>query len=507
MLLSACSSSGARPAPVGLPAPNATGSSGIASVSPSPPVRSPTGTTVVTPALVFTSGQLASAETLGAWSEPFVLPVTGIHATLLRTGEVLLFAKPGDTGGSLAWVWNPQTRVAEDVTLAYDRDLFCAGHTVLPDGRLLVSGGHAYGADGHGDGAAGQDIFDPVAKTWTAVTPLNEARWYPSLVELGSGKTLIFGGQESNERTIASTESYDYSTGVVDKYPESADNWMDDYPRMHLLTDGTIATSGEDADTWRFDPEERTWSDLGKLRASTGRVEGSTVLLPGLTTLLAFGGQGGDVTNKSAETIDFSEPDPQWEWAAPMKRARMNANGVLLPDGTVFVSGGGKQYPYEEPVTQAERFDPKTGEWTEMSSQKASRMYHATAILLPDGSVLSSGQDFGPHQFTGEIYKPPYLFAGARPAAPSAPTEISYGDEVSVGTSSDTSELVLVRPGSVTHSVDFDQRYVRLSGQRSGDAFTVTAPEHGNIAPPGWYMLFALSAKGTPSVASWVHLT
>jgi len=35
----------------------------------------------------------------------------------------------------------------------------------------------------------------------------------------------------------------------------------------------------------------------------------------------------------------------------------------------------------------------------------------------------------------------------------------------------------------------------------------VTAPPNGNIAPPGYYMLFALTSAGVPSVATFVHLS
>jgi hypothetical protein len=52
-----------------------------------------------------------------------------------------------------------------------------------------------------------------------------------------------------------------------------------------------------------------------------------------------------------------------------------------------------------------------------------------------------------------------------------------------------------------------NQRYVplRVTGSAAGK-LTVRSPANANIAPPGYYMLFALDRAGTPSVARWVRL-
>ena len=69
------------------------------------------------------------------------------------------------------------------------------------------------------------------------------------------------------------------------------------------------------------------------------------------------------------------------------------------------------------------------------------------------------------------------------------------------------SSAVLVRPDAVTHAFDMDQRLVGLSFTLDGDVLNVTAPPNGNIAPPGYYMLFILNSSGVPSVAQFVQLT
>ena len=95
-----------------------------------------------------------------------------------------------------------------------------------------------------------------------------------------------------------------------------------------------------------------------------------------------------------------------------------------------------------------ELYDPATGQWTLGPAQDELRTYHSTALLLPDGRVLSAGDDGygGSSNDTAEIYEPPYLFRGPRPTIASAPDEVTYGDTFTVQTSSDATKAVLMAP-------------------------------------------------------------
>jgi hypothetical protein len=144
-----------------------------------------------------------------------------------------------------------------------------------------------------------------------------------------------------------------------------------------------------------------------------------------------------------------------------------------------------------------------------MAEQLAPRAYHSTAVLLPDGRVLSAGQTDGSLQTTIEIYSPPYLFAGPRPTISAAPTSLSYGDAsfaVQSPQSASIATVTLIRPGTVTHGVNFDQRSVDLPFTAQSDVLTVRTPRPTE-APPGWYMLVVVDGSGIPSVASWVHIS
>jgi hypothetical protein len=148
------------------------------------------------------------------------------------------------------------------------------------------------------------------------------------------------------------------------------------------------------------------------------------------------------------------------------------------------------------------------------------RQYHSTALLLPDGRVLSSGggicgtcDQVGYLAKNAEIFSPPYLFQAdgtlaPRPTIDTAPTSTSYGAslEISTGNPASIRKVALVRLGAVTHSNNMEQRYVPLSFTAGTTSLTASAPANVNVAPPGFYMLFIIDADGVPSVARMVSL-
>lgn len=142
-----------------------------------------------------------------------------------------------------------------------------------------------------------------------------------------------------------------------------------------------------------------------------------------------------------------------------------------------------------------------------------SRGYHSSAILLADGSVLMGGDQAGmwksgettPH----ERYYPSYYFK-ARPVITSAAATSAYGANFTINTPSATSitEVVLLRPGAVTHGFNMSQRFVGCTiVGRGATSLQVQAPPDGNVAPPGWYLLFIVDAGRVPSVAKWIRIT
>ncbi|MCI0724945.1 MAG: DUF1929 domain-containing protein [Acidobacteria bacterium] len=202
-----------------------------------------------------------------------------------------------------------------------------------------------------------------------------------------------------------------------------------------------------------------------------------------------------------------------------MHYPRTNVTGVLLPDGTILAVGGqrnGKWASDPGAVLEPEIHDPRTNTWSLAASMAFPRQYHSVAVLLPDGRVLTAGgvdpRPGAPNrdQRAMEVFNPPYLSMGPRPAITTAPAGVGYGGNFDVD-SPDTARIdsvVLLRPMSLTHHTDGGQRYIKLPIVSCTAArLTVRAPAHGNIAPPGFYMLLIIDADGVPSIAWFLHIS
>ncbi len=175
---------------------------------------------------------------------------------------------------------------------------------------------------------------------------------------------------------------------------------------------------------------------------------------------------------------------------------------------SVLAVGGGGSGFAQEPVLEAERYDPESETWTTMAAQQESRMHHSVAILLPDGRVLSTGQTAGTTGNLGELYSPPYLFQGPRPTITDVSDAVGFAQPMAIQSpdAGQIDRVALIRPGSVTHGVDFTQRYVDLSFTEGAGVVNAISPADGRIAPPGWYTLVIVDDDGVPSVANWVKV-
>jgi hypothetical protein len=138
------------------------------------------------------------------------------------------------------------------------------------------------------------------------------------------------------------------------------------------------------------------------------------------------------------------------------------------------------------------------------------RLYHANAILLPDGRVAAVGSNPGRGQdeLRIETYQPPYLFGGDRPEISECSGEATRGSEIRVRSpqAQEIDEVCLIRTSATTHCLDTDQRYVGLQFRaEADDVLWARLPEDPNITPPGYYMLFVLRRQ-VPSVGRFVRV-
>ncbi|MBA3281071.1 MAG: PKD domain-containing protein, partial [Acidimicrobiia bacterium] len=438
----------------------------------------------------------ATAQTTsGEWSDPFPWPVVALHMSLLPNGKVLSWGH-----GGAPQVWNPATGNFSEVPSPVW--LFCAGHSLLADGRVLVTGGHLSNNRGLPD----ISIFTPGTESWARSTPMRRGRWYPTSTTMANGEVVILAGKDEASTVVDEPEVW--SSGGV-RMLSTASRALAYYPRAFLAPNGKLFYAGQATTSMYLDVTgSGSWSDVAGRRYGV-RDYGSAVMYDAGKILYVGGGR----TTNTAEIIDLNSGSPSWEWTGSMAFARRHLNATVLPTGDVLVTGGTSGTEFNDvaaAVRAAELWSPATGTWTTLASGSIGRTYHATSVLMPDGRVLHSGSgDPGsPEQRNAELFSPPYLFKGPRPTITSAPSKVGYGTTFKVGTpdAATIAEVSLIRLGSVTHAFDMNQRFQRLSFDRESGALTITMPSSRNRTPPGHYMLFILNGDGVPSEAPTVNV-
>jgi hypothetical protein len=484
--------------------------------------------------------------TAGAWQLlPFTSPVRSIHTVVLKNGNVLLVAGSGNDPNAFAAgtftsaVYQPKTGTF--ISVPTPADMFCSGHVQLPDGRVLIMGGNkAYpAADGsHGyEGLKGSYVFDPNTNTYTKVNDLSSGAWYPSATELGNGDVISLGGLGEDSSGTVATEYYSNSQGRWLGLGESNQTWSfwGLYPSMILMQDGRLFYTGSHvfgdglpgSGSSIYNYQANTITPVNGLQNKDQRDQSMSVLLPPAQDQRVLTLGGGNINtnpdaNRLTDLIDLKQATPTYT-AGPLlptgtltggvpettSQGKMYVSAVLLPDGKVFETGGGL-HNRADPVYEASMFDPATNTFTPgMATDPVPRTYHSSAFLLPDGRVMSVGNNPGDGSFDMRmsIYSPPYLFKGARPQILSvADNQWAYGSTDTITVDGPILKASLIRPEAVTHSSDPNQRYVDLPMTVTGNTIGLNLTSNPNLAPPGWYMLFVVGTDGVPSVAQWVHV-
>ncbi len=391
----------------------------------------------------------------GRWEQTFDLPIVAIHATLLRTGRVLIFSypwRPGrpdpdnpgqtlpDSGRADAYVFDPVTGVSRQVDPPINPDtgkpavIFCAGTSTLADGRVLVTGGDV--GDPTASPNRGLDtiyLFDPGTETWQTGPRMRQGRWYPTQLELPDGRTVIVAGlpevtdPDAELQSNADVEIFSPNGSLqrlrnfrIDGKPGHPP-LIGMYPHMWWMPSGHALIAGpRRSDSWLFHPpvkgrDNARWTPLNHL-PGIHREWAAGALLPGTAAggsprAMLFGGAdrddrdtggAGKVYPAVASTIVFDDESGQWSAGPAMNEPRAFANSVLLPDGRIAIVGGGigddgnkelYRWQYTEAQKRIEIYDPGTQTFTFGNAQAEARTYHSSALLLPDARVMSAGDD------------------------------------------------------------------------------------------------------------------
>jgi hypothetical protein len=464
---------------------------------------------------------------IGTWQTlPTLMPINPIHIALMSNGKILVVAGSGNYPPQTTYqvgVWDPSNNTwTPGPNQAWD--MFCNGMIVLPDGRPVIIGGTIQYDPFFGSKRI--SIYDPVIGKYADMEDMAHGRWYPTATVLGDGRVMTFSGFDESGGTNTQVEIYKVGAGWA--APSTA-NWTPPlYPRMHLLPNGKVFYSGSTTQSQIFDPSTNSWSLSANTNYGGARTYGSSVLFP-LTPangykpkVMIFG--GGNPSVATTEIIDLSASKPAWVWGPPMSQSRIEMNATMLPNGQILTVGGSLNDEDTSTASlQADLYDPSTNSMApaQMTPSAGSnafpRLYHSVALLLPDATVWVAGGNpsRGSYEQHVEIYTPPYLYnsngsLATRPSITSVtPGVIGYGTSFQVQTpnAANIASVVIMKNGAVTHAFNMDQRLVGLSFTAGSGVLNVTGPPNGNIAPPGYYMIFLLNTSGVPSVAKFVQVS
>src|SRR5579862_1083294 len=340
-------------------------------------LRNKVGLVAFTFALVVSAGVIIhgvtplTAPPSGTWAPtagPMAAARAGAASVLLPDGRVLI------TGGCSAGVPGAGCApLASAEILNADGNFYPApsmnyarsGHsaTLLPDGRVLVAGG----ADASGS-LQTAEVYDPSANTWTAAGLLMAPRSGHTATLLQDGTVLLAGGS-ANGAALKSLELFDPTQNTFSTVSANLSSARESHAAA-LLSDGRVLIlGGSDGTTSAPVPPATTGSP--NVLAST------------------------DIYDPAAGTI---APGPA------MSTARMNLTATVQLDGKVAAIGGSNG---QSDLASIEVFDPAAGSFASGGSLTTARSNHLAFLLPHNANILVVGGTSSGAAISGaELYCP-----------------------------------------------------------------------------------------------------
>jgi len=487
------------------------------------------------PNVVKTCEVLLPRAEAGEWSAAQTWPVLGVHVTLLPSGKVLAY----DASNHHLWGESTNPRVWDPLATSFGpeldpyhttgSELFCTGFELLWDGNLTTSGNQPNVHADSPDRDRNSNRFGFRNSGWSRNADTNSYRYYPSNAVLANGDMVAFSGTDAT--APVEVFKFDGSWRALSGAPLTQN--FNYYAWGQSLSSGRLFYPGPDSQMRSFDLTANGAVASPGARDALNRNYGSYAMFApdrflvtgGVGEVDGGGGTPGGASVASAVVIDAGGLATSVTSTGSMAFARRMHTATILADGQVLVTGGFSgvaaqgqiELQQTMAVHSAELWNPTTNQWRTLSSQNYPRLYHSTALLLPDGRVLTAGGgmpwNFSANQRNGQVFSPPYLFAADGSAAPRpvisyAPDSLGYGHsfKITLGSASNISKVHLIKLGTVTHAQNFGQRLVPLAFSTNGTTLTSMLPGNPNLTPPGYYLLFIVNSAGVPSVGRMVQV-
>jgi galactose oxidase len=465
------------------------------------------------------------------WMGPLTMPIVAVAGAVMGDGKVIFWsrAQDSDFGKDRTYtaIYDQATGAMSQSSLLIPikHDMFCPGTVLMSDGVLMVAGGVT---------AAETSFFNGTA--WSIGPKLNIARGYNTAVFMADGSVFTLGGSWSGKRGGKVGEIWTQQGGWqilsgIPVEPFLTADWsgivrQDSHMWLFAMAGGWVFHAGPSRAMYWINLEGNGSIVPVGLRGDDEDAMNGNAVLYDVDKIVTFGGSRNyefDAASDAVFVIDISAGPGQnvtVRRTASMHFARAFLNTVLLPSGEMVVIGGqgGITRLFADDFAQLvpEIWNPTNETFSLLKPMATPRTYHSIALLLLDGRILVSGGGACGidcavfNHLDYEILTPPYLLNDdgsfrSRPVITSAPLTAAKGSSMTVG-AVNAASFVLVRMSSVTHSINTDQRRIPLTATLVDGAYELPIPAD-DFTVGGYYMLFALSLSGTPSIAQVIHIS
>lgn len=319
-------------------------------------------------------------------------------ATLLRNGKVLVVGgciDPNCTDTTTAELYDPATGTWERTgNMHVARNAPSA--TLLPSGRVLVAGGNNRPTGTVNHVVASCELYDPKTGTWSFTGTMHVARNDHPATLLPDGRVLVSGGDDET-RDFTSAELYDPKTGTWTN-TGSMHNVRTGHTQTLLGNGKVLVAGGLDIATFNglssaelYDPKTGTWSKTGSLHtARGGQVAGLLTRGPSKGDVLIAGGVDASSPSFAVSSAELYDPSSaSFGNAATMSTGHGFAAATMLPDGNLMAIGGVFD-AFFDTTSSVEVYNAKSQIWMNAAAMNIARAGHV-AVSLPDKSVLVSG--------------------------------------------------------------------------------------------------------------------
>ncbi|XP_010470630.1 PREDICTED: aldehyde oxidase GLOX1 [Camelina sativa] len=444
--------------------------------------------------------------------------------------------------------------------LALTTDTWCSSGGLTVNGTLVSTGGFQGGAN------TARYLSTCENCVWVEYPQaLAARRWYSTQATLPDGTFIVVGGRDALNYEYILPEGQNnkklYDSQLLRQTDDPEENNL--YPFVWLNTDGNLFIFANNRSILLSPKTNKVLKEFPQLPGGTRNYPGSasSALLPirlfvqnpavipadvlicgGAKQDAFFRAENKKIYNpalKDCARISINSANPVWK-TEMMPMSRVMSDTVLLPNGEVLIVNGAKlgssgwnlaKEPNFSPILYSPD-KPLGKRFKELVPSTIPRMYHSIAIALPDGKVLVGGSNTNdgyqynveyPTELRIEKFSPPYLdpaLAIMRPIIinTATPKQIKYGQMFDVNIElkqpnvpKENVMLTMLAPPFTTHSVSMNMRLLMLGIKDvknvGGDKYKIeaVAPPSGNVAPPGYYVLFAVY-NGVPSVGEWIQI-